>query len=926
MKAFMKKATGIAGWAVCTGLILCSCQQAPAAALPIEPTRVNLGTNESAQKGSLVNGLTHEDTCIDGQCEIPETDESGNQIYAIVSPVGYHNVDMIDQAERLDTLDGKKIALVGGSFMAAETFAELEKCITRDYPTATVYMLQEVGSGGPFSVFGQSRQTKLFQERLQELEIDAVISGNCGCGLCTTKESGSSIAAEYIGIPTVTIGAPSFIAQIHSTGVNRGVPVLRTAEYPGAFASQSAEELLKNTREVIWPQVVKALTSQITQPEIDLYANDGKRPYDEVIYYGSYEEIQDFYRANGWTDGLPVVPATDELVREYLRYTPYQAGDVLGTYALAYRECQVYTVAVNAVMAGVPKEYMPVCIAIAQCLEDGEWRRPLASTHGWSPYAWLNGPLARQLGIDHSQGMISEENNKVLGRYIDLVMLNLGGYYVKENRMGTFGYLTPWTFSEDDEACLRVGWDPYHVTQGYDLNSSTVTAGSALEWGNNVTPATNDAEQIMKLLAWDITEKQQNGLGNTNPQVYRTVFITEPVAGDLAAKYPTKESLENALIETARRPLWMRTYAHYWANTGSQQFDRRTIEEHYQMLLNDPDESARLTNTPEWLAGIVEDEQIITIATMLKGQTPLLVTGADDRNKFQVMPGGGYVTYEIKLPDNWNELTIPLGYEPLENFYLDPSSYVVQRPVSTDAPVPTKTETPSYKPSLSTSSVPAPASSGKITVPAVLSDGVYRLLLSQSQLTGAGRVYYSKGTLSYWNGTSAADTSLSADTRYGEFAELLDALDAGCSFSVEKGKIAALILRPPTTSQKTTSDLTGLAGVDLSGISITVAVNTKKSEEGGAVTPSGTALLLPAGMDSFSLGLDKSKLADSGNTEGFLTFNYGLVTISSTSRPGSTAKVTAKSSDGEYQLIIITMNADRSLSITYKIVDPKPNS
>lgn len=936
---FMKKAATIIFLTAYTGLILCSCQPAASASLPSEQQHEIIFTDGAAQGNAKSGGLLQEssnainlsqdDTCVDGECEIPETDENGNQVYAIVSPVGYNNVDMITQPDRLDTLEGKKIALVGGSFMAAETFAELKKCILRDYPTATVYVLQEVGSGGPFSVFGQSRQTKLFQERLQELKIDAVVSGNCGCGLCTTKESGSSIAAEYIGIPTVTIGAPSFIAQIHSTGVNRGVPVLRTAEYPGAFASQSSEELLENTREVIWPQVVKALTTPITQPEIDLYANDGKRPYDEIIYYGSYEDVQDFYQANGWTDGLPVVPATDEKVREYLRYTPYQASDVLGTYALAYRECQVYTVAVNAVMAGVPREYMPICIAIAQCLEDGEWRRPLASTHGWSPYAWLNGPLARQLGIDHSQGMISEENNKVLGRFIDLSMLNLGGYYVKENRMGTFGYLTPWTFSEDEEACLRVGWEPYHVTQGYDLNSNTVTAGSALEWGNNVTPATNDAEQIMKLLAWDITEKQQNGLGNTNPQVYRTVFITEPVASDMAARYATKASLEDALIETARRPLWMRTYAHYWANTGSQQFDRRTIEQHYQMLLNDSEESAGLTDTPEWLAGFVKDEQIMTIATMLKGQTPLLVTGDSDRNKFQVMPGGGYVTYEIKLPDNWNELTMLLGYEPLESFYLDPASYASKKPsasASAATPAPAKTAAPAYNPSLPASVTPAPAASDKLTVPAALSDGTYRLLSAQSQLTGEGRVYYAKGTLSYWNGNSVSDISLSADSGYGEFAGLLEALTAGCSFSTEKGKVTALTLRPPTTAQKTNADLTGLANVDLSGIKLTVGINSKKSTENGAITPSGTSLLLPAGTDSFSLELDKAKLADSGNTEGFLTFDYGLVTINSASRPGSSAKVTAKSSDGEYQLIIITMNADRSLSVTYKIVEQKPNS
>ncbi|MCR4683745.1 MAG: hypothetical protein K5647_10485 [Clostridiales bacterium] len=608
--------------------------------------------------------------CIDGQCYIPEYDDNGNKLYAIVSPVGYHNVENILQAPRLDTLEGKTIALVGGSFMASVTHNEMKKCILETYPTCKVYTFNEVGTGGPYSVFKPSAQTVRFQNRLKELKVDAVISGNCGCGLCTTKETGSAIAAEYIGIPTVTVGAPTFTAQIHSTGVNRGVPVLRSAEYPGAFASHSTEELIRNTRDIVWPQIVDALTKEITQAEIDLYANAGERPYDEIIYYGSFEDVQDYLAWNEWTDGLPVVPPTDEKIREYLRFTPHEAGEELGTYALAYRKTLVYTVAANAVMSGVPKEYMPVCVAIVQALANGEWRRPLASTHGWSPYAWLNGPLARQLGIDNGQGMISEENNKALGRFIDLVMLNIGGYYVKENRMGTFGYLTPWTFSENEEACLAIGWDPYHVAQGYDLNSNTITAASALLWGNNVTPATDDPEMIMTLMAWDITEKQQNGLGNTNPQVYRTVLITEDVARDLAMKYESKSALEDDLIATARRPLWMRTFANYWANTGSQQFDRRTIEEHYQMLLEDASEKAELTDTPEWLRGFVDDAQIMTIATMLKGQTLLLITGDSDRNKFMTLPGGGYVTIEIDLPGNWNELVAGEGYEPIENFYL----------------------------------------------------------------------------------------------------------------------------------------------------------------------------------------------------------------------------------------------------------------
>lgn len=613
---------------------------------------------------------TNPDECVDGVCFVPQYADDGRENYAIVSPVGYHDVPMISQAKRLDSLDGKTIALVGGSFMAPTTHNELKRCIEKEFPTTKIYMFDDVGQAGPYSVFGQTEKTRAFQEKLKELKVDAVIVGNCGCGLCTTKETGDSIAAEYIGIPTVTVAAPTFVAQVHSTGVNRGVPVLRTAEYPGAFASHSTDELKKNAREVLWPQIKTALTTQITKEEIAKYAPEGKRPADEIIYYGNYDEIQEYMQINGWTDGLPVVPPTEEKIQEYLKFTGFKGSDVLGTFALAYRECTVYTVSANAVMAGVPPEFMPVCIAFVQGMNNGEWRKPLASTHGWTPFAWLNGPLARQLGIDNQQGMISEKANKALGRFIDLAMLNIGGYYVKENRMGSFGYLTPFTFSEDDEACVKIGWKPYHVQQGFDLNANTITAGSALAWGNNITPATYDAEKIMNLMAFDITEKQQNGLGNTKPQVPRTVFITEYVAKDLAKEYKTKSDLEDALIETARRPLALRTYAHYWANTGSQQFKRRTFDEHYEMLAKDAAEQAKLTPTPEWYKPIIAEDEIMTIATMNKGDTAFLVTGDANRNKVQVMPGGGFVTTEIKLPENWNELVAPLGYQPIENFYL----------------------------------------------------------------------------------------------------------------------------------------------------------------------------------------------------------------------------------------------------------------
>lgn len=836
---------------------------------------------------------TADPNCVDGSCDIPEYDEAGKQVYAIVSPVGYNNIEKIEQAPRLDTLSGKNIAIVGGSFMASTTHAELKKCILEKYPDAHVYTMSEVGSGGPFSVFGKSAQTERFEEKLKELEIDAVISGNCGCGLCTTKETGSSIAAEYLGIPTVTVGAPTFIPQIHSTGVNRGVPVLRTAEYPNAFASESNSALVKNAREILWPQVEKALTEPITDAEIQQYANQGERPYDEIVYYGSYDDIQEYCKINDWTDGNPIVPPTDALIREYLEFTPYEAEAELGTYALAYRKCLTYTVAANAVMAGVPKEYMPVCVAIAQCLENGEFRRPLASTHGWSPYAWLNGPLGRQLGINHEQGMISEAANKSLGRFIDFAMLNLGGYYVKENRMGTFGYLTPWTFSEDEETCLSIGWDPYHVTQGYDLNSNTITAGSALTWGNNVTPATDDPEQIMKLLAFDITEKQQNGLGNTNPQVYRTVFITAPVAKDLATKYGTKNSLEDALIETARRPLWMRTYANYWANTGSQQFDKYTFEQYYNKLLNDPEEMAGLTDTPEWMKGFVQDSQIMTIGTMKKFQTPLLVTGDGDRNKFQVMPGGGYVTIEIKLPENWNELVAPLGYQPIEDFYLSKDS------AGSDEKE--KEETKETKSESGSSGITAEN----------LSDGTYRLTPALDKVTGEGRAFYSDGELSVFKGGQAAPVKVS-----GNFKKLLEILNPGSAITVTSSQVSGIILRPSSIEKKPMYNLSKLSSLDLSGIAFTLTVNLKQSAEGGGVTLDGASLVLPSNMKNCRLVLPGEILSGHSNSD-LVTLSGNDMTFNTSVSAGSFSKFGFKAPDGQIHTLNFVLNDNATITVTY---------
>ncbi len=592
--------------------------------------------------------------------------------YAVVSPVGKQTVEMIQQAPRLETLEGKTIAVVGGSFMASITHPEIKRLILANYPTAKVILLNEIGSAGPYPGPGVRRQSKDdFQQKLKELGVQAVISGNGGCGLCTPKETGSSIAAEYLGIPAVTVAAPNFVNQVYSTAVNHGVPVPRAATYPGAFSAHTPEELAKNTREVVWPQIVEGLTKPITETELAERRKAAVGDPKDRVFAGTIEGVNRFFTEQRWSDGLPIIPPTVERVEEFLKYTDQPWDTVAGVLPIAYRKTLVWHVAVNGVMAGCPPEFMPILMAYTKALADGNYRRTLASTHAWTPFCWINGPIARQLGIDAQQGEINEPRNAALGRFINLAMMNLGGYYIKQDRMGSFGYLMPWSLAEDEAACLKIGWQPYHVQKGFDLNQSTLTAASALMWGNNLTPASHDGAKIMEMMAWDAVEKGQFATGSGPKLPDRTLLITEYVARDLARTYPTKEKLEEALIATARRPAYERAYANYWANPGSAFPSRYTVDMHVKKIIRD--EGGALTDPPPWMARVPGQEKIYTVPVMKPGLTPILVTGDADRNKVQTMPGGNSATLEIKLPANWEDLMVKLGYLPLKESFLPKS-------------------------------------------------------------------------------------------------------------------------------------------------------------------------------------------------------------------------------------------------------------
>ncbi|MDO4748932.1 MAG: hypothetical protein Q4A12_07140, partial [Eubacteriales bacterium] len=196
---------------------------------------------------------------------------------------------------------------------------------------------------------------------------------------------------------------------------------------------------------------------------------------DQTAYVkvDTYQNVQKYFNEQGWTDGLPIVPPTWIKAEKFMRYTPYSDSDVVAT--VNGTNVTAYQVAVNAIMSGCSAEYLPICIAFVKALGDTDYLDSLRSGE-FTPMMYVNGPIARQLGVDNAQGMTTEECNIAIARFMELALINIAGlsYDKDTGRNNAFGSVQPLVFSEDEQNCINIGWDPHHVEEGYDLNDNVI--------------------------------------------------------------------------------------------------------------------------------------------------------------------------------------------------------------------------------------------------------------------------------------------------------------------------------------------------------------------------------------------------------------------------------------------------------------------
>src|SRR5437773_4911362 len=113
-------------------------------------------------------------------------------------------------------------------------------------------------------------------------------------------------------------------------------------------------------------------------------------------------EVIEFCYAQGWTDGLPVVPPVQEFVDEFLAQTNRDPDEVLMVQEHLDASCNVRQAALNAVMAGCRPQYFPVVLAVMDAFNGSGLDRSglIQSTTGQAEIIVVNGPIRDWLAFN----------------------------------------------------------------------------------------------------------------------------------------------------------------------------------------------------------------------------------------------------------------------------------------------------------------------------------------------------------------------------------------------------------------------------------------------------------------------------------------------------------------------------------------------
>ena len=345
-----------------------------------------------------------------------------------------------------------------------------------------------------------------------------------------------------------------FTQSARAIGKQAGID-LRVATYPGVISMHDRATVAKNIEDVLVDQMVAQLTAR--EATVEDSADNAEPDDREIVFKGTFEEVNEHFQRNQWSDGLPIVPPTLEKVEAFLRHTDRAPSEVLGVMHPSQAEATVWKVAVNGVMAGCRPEYLPVLLAIVDVMCDAEYgMKHGGSTPGWEAMIIINGPIREQLGFDDKQGSLRPGNqaNTSIGRFYRLFARNVPRFLPGTTDMATFGQMFRAVVAENDEACAGMGWAPLHVTRGFKPEDSVVTITSVRASSDPFSTAGESAKRHLDLIV-DWVKRMIEPYQSSRGYVESHVLLLSPVIATILANAGySKRDVEEYLKQHATVP------------------------------------------------------------------------------------------------------------------------------------------------------------------------------------------------------------------------------------------------------------------------------------------------------------------------------------------------------------------------------------
>lgn len=267
---------------------------------------------------------------------------------------------------------------------------------------------------------------------------------------------------------------------------------------------------------------------------------------------GGFDELEEMFE-RGWTDGLPVIPPTQERVQAMLGGR--DGAECIGEVPPGMGAATLERIASCAVLAGCRPDYFPVVLAAVRAALEPRFNLAgqAVTTQPAGQVVIVNGPVRDAIGLNGSIGALGPgwRANMTIGRALRLLLTLTGGGYPGRLDRATLGHpgKLAMCFGEDEEASP---WEPLHAERGFDRERSVVTLLAADAPLSISDHRSASPQELARVLGWAAAATWSP---NWWPLGGHSLFVICPEHAELfAAAGWDKQRVREEIFEAVERP------------------------------------------------------------------------------------------------------------------------------------------------------------------------------------------------------------------------------------------------------------------------------------------------------------------------------------------------------------------------------------